>query len=234
MKKINCMVVDDEPTAREILKMHIEKLDGLVLVGTCKNAIEAFELINSQAVDLIFLDIKMPGITGISLAKSINKNIKVIFTTAYRDYAVEGFDLQAVDYLLKPISLERLLQAVHKYKSENSPVLMNELPEQNEGFIFVRSNRKMVKITLSEITHIESLSDYIKIYTTENTVITRESISNIEAKLPTGKFLRIHRSFIVSTDYITAYTHEYVELQNKSLPISRSYRELVIKYFEGL
>ena len=191
-----CLIIDDEITAREILESHVAKISAIKLCGSCKNALETFSIINNQKIDLIFLDINMPEINGLSFAKSINRNIKVIFTTAYREYAIEGFDLQAVDYLLKPISFERFLQAVNKYLGENIPIETPQLSESildESDFIFVKSDRKMVKIDFEEILHIESLSDYIKISTTQKTIVTREAISNIEAKLPKKKFIRIHR-----------------------------------------
>lgn len=231
-KKIQCIIVDDEPIAREILENHLSKIDAVGIAGSCKNAVEAFNLISKQNIDLIFLDINMPEISGLALAKSINKSIKIIFTTAYREYAVEGFDLQAVDYLLKPISFERLLQAINKYLNENLPQQKIEgselVPEQSDSF-FVRSDRKMVRVSFSEIYFIESLADYIKIHLKDKTVVTRETISNIEAKLPKNIFLRTHRSFIVSLDYIDSFTNEYVEIGAKQIPISRGYKNEVLK-----
>jgi len=173
----------------------------------------------------------MPEISGLSFAKSINKNIKIIFTTAYREYAVDGFNLQAVDYLLKPISFERLLQAINKYLDENTPVQNVEInkikPEKRESF-FVRSERKMIKISFDEILFIESLSDYIKIHLVDKSVVTRETISNIEAKLPQKDFVRVHRSFIVSLANITSFTNELIEIGKKQIPISRSYKKVVL------
>lgn len=235
-KIINCIIVDDEPMAREILETHLAKVDFVEVVKTCKNAIEAFNIVSSEQVDLIFLDINMPEISGLSFAKSINKNIKIIFTTAYREYAVDGFDLQAVDYLLKPISFERLLQAIHKFRDENSTIKVESatnVQETNE-FIFVRSDRKMVKINFNEINYIESLSDYIKIYLSNTTIITRETISNIEAKLPSGNFLRTHRSFIVSISKINSFTNEFLEVNNKAIPISRTYKSEVLNKLENI
>ena len=175
----------------------------------------------------------MPEITGISLAESLKTNTKVIFTTAYRDYAVEGFDLQVVDYLLKPISFERFFQAYQKYKSEVTPELVVNRVDSEVEFIFVRSDRKNTKVRFEEVLYIESLSDIVNIHTKTNTVTTRESISNLELKLPTRQFFRIHRSFIVALNQITSYTHEYVELGQKQLPISRSFRESVLSRLEG-
>jgi len=236
-KTCNCIIVDDEPIAREILENHLHKIDAIKVVATCKNAIEAFNEINSKQVDLIFLDINMPEISGLSFAKSINKNIKVIFTTAYREYAIDGFNLQAVDYLLKPISFERLLQAVNKYLGEKNTVEVSNTPEitpEKNDFIFVRADRKMVKINFSEINYVESFSDYIKIISTGKTIITRETISNIEAKLPKSNFLRIHRSYIVSIPKIESFTNEFIEIHKKALPISRSYKKDVLLRLENI
>lgn len=234
--KVKCIVVDDEPMAREIVCSFIAKVGNLELVATCKNASEAFEVLNKEQIDLLFLDINMPEISGLSLAKSIHHKTKVIFTTAYREYAVEGFNLQVVDYLLKPISFDRFLKAVQKYydlhASKETTIIQNEVEEKND-FIFVRSDRKMVKIGFDDILYIESLSDYVKIYSKEETIVTRERISNIESKLPSRNFLRIHRSYIVSIQRISSYTNEYVELEKKAIPISRTYKENVLKKLTG-
>jgi len=238
MTKItHCIIVDDEPIAREILESHLKRIDNLKLVASCKNAMEAFNEINAKPVDLIFLDINMPEISGLSFAKSINKNIKIIFTTAYREYAVDGFDLQAVDYLLKPISFERFLQAINKYLNTNisiTPRKTKELIPEKNDFIFIRSDRKMVKINFDAILYIESLSDYIKIHTLDKIYITRETITSIEAKLPSSSFLRIHRSYIISLDKIASFTNEFIEVTNKAIPISRSYKKSVLQRLEGL
>jgi len=236
-KTVNCIVVDDEPVAREILENHLQKVAAVNVVATCKNAIEAFNEINSNKIDLIFLDINMPEISGLSFAKSINKNIKVIFTTAYREYAIDGFNLQAVDYLLKPISFERLLQAVNKYLGENpSEIIENssEIIPDKSDFIFVRSDRKMIKINFSEINYIESFSDYIKFHLNDKIIVTRETISSIEAKLPKNEFLRIHRSYIVSISKIESFTNEFIEIHKKALPLSRSYKKEVLFRLENV
>ncbi|MCW3807018.1 LytR/AlgR family response regulator transcription factor [Plebeiibacterium marinum] len=235
-KTISCLIVDDEPVAREILKEHLSKIEQINVVAYCKNAIEAFKYLSAQPIDLIFLDINMPEISGLDFAKTINRNIKVIFTTAYRDYAVEGFDLKAVDYLLKPISFERLLQALNKFTEENMVVQSANSPdyiEEKNDFIFVRSDRKMVRINFYDIAYIESLSDYIKIHLDQQIVITRETISNIEIKLPSGAFIRTHRSYIVALDKITSFTNEYVEIDTKMIPVSRSYKTEVMQKLEA-
>ena len=230
--KITCMIVDDEPMAREIISSFVGKIHNLELVATCKNVSEAFSVLQKESIQLIFLDINMPEISGLSLAKSIQHKSQVIFTTAYREYAIEGFDLQAVDYLLKPISFDRFLKAVQKYFDlhVSKEIIKQEIvSEVKETSIFVRSVRKMVKVRFKEINYIESLSDYVKIFTDKETIITRETISNIESKLPSNEFLRTHRSYIVSMPKIDSFTNELVELKKKAIPISRSYKENVLQ-----
>lgn len=231
--KIKCIIVDDEPVALDILENYLGKIDTMELIGRCSNATEAFNLINSQKTDLIFLDINMPGISGISFAKSISRDIRIIFTTAYREYAIDGFDLHAVDYLLKPISFNRFLDAINNFKQIYLAEDSSEEKEHNiAGFIFVKIDRKMHKIDFNSILWIESLSDYLKIETKEGTKIIRENISTIEKKLPDSKFLRIHRSYIISLDKIDSYSNEEVIIENKSLPISRTFKKSVIQNLE--
>lgn len=219
--QLKCVVVDDEPMAREILSSYIEKTPNLQLVKSCKDASEALMFMQENSVDVFFLDINMPEITGVSLAKIIKNKAKIIFTTAYRDYAIEGFNLNVIDYLLKPFSFERFMEAVAK-------VSIKEITSSKD-FIFVRADRKMIKVNFSSILYIESLSDYVKIYTKEQTIVTRENISTLSTTLPKNLFLRIHRSFIISIQQITSYTNEFIELNDKALPISRSYKESVLQ-----
>ncbi len=232
---ISCLVIDDEPEARDILKEHLSKIDDVEVIAYCKNAIEAFKQLSSCNIDLIFLDINMPEVSGLDFAKTINHDVKVIFTTAYREYAVDGFDLKAVDYLLKPIAFDRLLQALNKYFDENVVIKKQdiiEVEQEKSDFIFVRSDRKMVRINFDEITYIESIGDYVKIHLQNQSVITRETISNIESKLPANAFIRTHRSFIVAVNKIDSFTNEYLEIENKTIPISRSYKTDVLRQLE--
>ncbi|ULC60940.1 LytTR family DNA-binding domain-containing protein [Flaviramulus sp. BrNp1-15] len=232
-KNISCLIVDDEIIAREVIATHLSKIKNINVVASCSNALEAFNCINTYNIDLVFLDINMPEISGISFAKSINKDIKIIFTTAYREYAVEGFELKAVDYLLKPIAFERLLKAVNTYFETLHHYEKNtETNTEVNDFIFVRSDRKMIKIDFDSIIYIESLSDYLKIHLEDKTIITRETISAIEAKLPNKKFLRIHRSFIISLKHISSFTNDEITINNKSLSISRSYKKEVLQILE--
>ena len=234
-QNISCLVVDDEQVAREIISSHLSKINNIKIVASCPNAIEAFQWINSTKIDLVFLDINMPEISGISFAKSINKDIRVIFTTAYRDYAVEGFELKAVDYLLKPISFERLLKSINRYfetlPTQDEPQTIYQL---DNDFIFVRSDRKMIKIDFDSILYIESLSDYLKIHLANEVIVTRETISAIEAKLPHKMFMRIHRSYIISIHHISVYTNEFITIEKESIPISRSYKKDVLERLENL
>ena len=159
-KPINCIIVDDEAVARDIIALHLEKIEHIKVIGQCKNAVEAFNTISQHDIDLVFLDINMPEISGIAFAKSINKNIKVIFTTAYRDYAVEGFDLQALDYVMKPISFERLSQAINRYFEISEPsITATTKPLEIQDFIFIRADRQMLKIYFESIIYIEIYSD---------------------------------------------------------------------------
>jgi len=232
-KKIHCIVVDDEPVAREILEGHLKRIDQVQVIASCKNATEAFQAINSHRVDLVFLDIHMPDISGLSFARSVNRNLRIIFTTAYREYAVEGFDLRAVDYLLKPISFERLLQGIQKYIEENATAVnapVSEADDFPEDFIFVRSERKMVRVDFPDILFMESLGDYIKIHLRNGkSLVTRDSMSNLESSLPGEEFIRVHRSYVVAMHHIDSYTSDTIGIGKHEIPISRSYREEVMK-----
>lgn len=230
---IPCMIVDDESIARDIIETHLSKIPNISIIASCSNAIEAFNVLRTHKVDLIFLDINMPEISGISFAKSINKNVKIIFTTAYRDFAVEGFEIQAVDYLMKPISFDRLLKAINNYfdtYSENKASKIKAI--DSHQFMFVRADRRMLKIDFQNIIYIESYSDYIKIHLEDKTIVTRETISSVEAKLPKDKFLRIHRSYIIALKQISSFTNEEIIIKNTSLTISRSYKKEVLKTLE--
>lgn len=236
-KLANCIIVDDEPVAREVLENHLQRIDTMSVVASCKSAMEAFKIINTHPVDLIFLDINMPDISGLSFAKSMSKEYKVIFTTAYREYAADGFDLKAVDYLLKPISFERVLQGINKFFEVSSALIPKQsevIRLEKENFIFVRSDRKMVKVNFNDIVFIESLSDYIKIHLEgQKVLVTRDTLSNMEAKLPKSEFIRTHRSFIVSMHKIETFTSDTVGIGKHEVPISRSYRDAVLEKLGG-
>jgi DNA-binding LytR/AlgR family response regulator len=231
-KKIICLAVDDEPPALEVLKKFITSVHTLELAGTCSDAIEAINFVQSKPVDLIFLDIKMPELLGTDFIRALKNPPKVIFTTAFRKYAIEGFELDAVDYLLKPISFDRFLKAVSKVMQTSLSDTRMEDELQNKkaeppGYISFRSDRKMIKVALNDILYIESIKDYIKVVTVTNTVITKQSISSAQEMLPKEMFIRIHRSYIVALNKIESYNNELVWIAKQELPISRMYRHEV-------
>lgn len=235
--KINCLIVDDEPPAREVLKRYVEDMPTLKLVGECANAIQAITTLQQEDVDLVFLDIRMPQINGIDFLKAIKTPPKVIFTTAYTDYAVEGYELDVVDYLMKPIRFERFLKAVNKaFPPQGNRQVREEksLIEEakSTSFVYFRVDRKMVKVLLCDILYIESMKDYIKVFTSGNAFITKQSISAVEAMLPENAFLRIHRSFVVSLNKINSFTNELIGIGNTELPIGKLYRNTVLKRLE--
>lgn len=233
MKTYNAIIIDDEPTARDILERHLSKIDVIHVVASCKNAAEGFSALSSETVDLIFLDINMPEVTGIMFANAIKGKTSVIFTTAYREYAVEGFDLEVVDYLMKPISLERLMKAVHKFLA-----LIAEDNRETEtvvhDFTFFRVERKMVKVEFDAILYIESCGDYIKIHTENQVLITRETMNSVVEKLPNDRFLRTHRSFVVSLAKMDSYTNEHINMMRTAVPISRSYKGDVLQTLKAM
>lgn len=229
---IRCLVVDDEPPAREIIRRYIEQVPTLELAGECGNALQAFTLLQQQSVDLIFLDIRMPQLNGNDFLKTLKNPPRVIFTTAFSDYAVESYELDAVDYLLKPIPFERFLRAVNKafeVTPGRGPEMAVAEEKNTESFVYFRSDRKMVKVMLSDILYIESMKDYVKVYTTDGMLITRQSISSVQEMLPERLFVRTHRSFIVATRHIKSFTSELIELQNTEVPIGKLFRNEVLK-----
>lgn len=231
---IRCLMVDDEPLARDVIRRYIEQMPTLKLIDECSNAIQALTILQRQPVDLIFLDILLPQLNGIEFLKTLKNSPRIIFTTAYTQYALEGYEFDVVDYLLKPIRFDRFLKAVNKaFPIQNSkqvaePVL-NINDKEKESFVYFRADRKMIKIFLKDILYIESMKDYIKIITSHGTVITKQSISSVEAMLPQKKFLRIHRSYIVSVIKIISFTHEIIETEKADIPIGKLYRNEVLK-----
>lgn len=241
---ISCMIVEDEPLARNLLTQYIGKVPYLQLVRACPSPLEALEALREQSVDLLFLDIQMPELTGISLLKILPKKPLVIFTTAYSEYALEGYELDVVDYLLKPITLERFLKAVEKVVQRLSIVKLQEpLSQEVEGkienreentqhYIFVKDGTKLVKVKLNEILYIEGLKDYVMIYTTHQKIVTLQRMKTLEAELPANQFIRIHNSFIVSLDAIDAIEKEKVQVGKTFLPISDTYRKSFRDFIE--
>ncbi len=231
--KVKCLLVDDEDLALDVMEEYIRRIDYLQLEARCKSAVEALSVLNSKKIDLLFLDIQMPGLTGIQLLRNISNPPTVIFTTAYSEYALESYDLEALDYLIKPIPFERFIKAVNRYfKLKKHDYQIPEKKEQNtsdQAFIFVKSEKKMVKVFLNEILYIESLRNYVSIYLENGQeIVTLNTISNIEEKLPETNFLRIHRSFIIAIDKIESFTSSIVQVEQKYIPIGRNYKSMVM------
>lgn len=236
--KPRCLIVDDEPMARDVLRRYCEKLPVLHLVGECSNAIEAFVFLQSREVDILFLDIRMPELLGTELMHSLKNPPRVIFTTAYKEYAWDGFELDAVDYLLKPIRFDRFLKAVHKALPGYENDLLSQdfmEPERKSGVdsIYLRIDRRQVRIILDEIQYIESAKDYVKIFTGDKMHLCRQTITAIEAIINKNEFVRIHRSFIVPVNKIKSYTHELVEINKKELPIGKFYLNHFLKIMDS-
>lgn len=232
--KTRCVIVDDEPLAVQLIESHISKLDNLEIVAKCSNAMEAFNVIREKRVELLFLDIQMPQLTGIDFLRTMKNPPKVIITTAYRQYALEGYELDVVDFLLKPISFERFLKAVNKFyqfKTEDLTLVSKGMNDQNtdNSYIDVRENKKVLRIYLRDIKFIEGLNEYIGIHTIGKRIVTKCSLTKIENSLPPEHFIRIHKSFIVSIGRIQAFSATTVEIDNKELPIGRSYKGIVLK-----
>ncbi len=221
--KISCLIVDDEPLAQDVLEAYIKNTPQLNLVGICNNAIEALEKMKLSQVDLIFLDIQMPEITGIDFLRTLKDPPMVIFSTAYQNYAVEGFELNAIDYLLKPFSLERFQKAVRK--ADELAKLKEEHLQREDEYIFIKSDQKLQKVHYNDILFIEALADYVKIHTPDKRYITLQTMKNMEEKLPDKYFKRVHRSFIVSLDKIMSIVGGSVEVGDQRIPIGKNYKE---------
>jgi two-component system, LytTR family, response regulator len=235
--KIKCLIIDDEPPAREVIKRYIEQLPMLELAGECANAIQAISVLQQTPVDLIFLDIRMPQLNGTDFLKTLKNPPKVIFTTAYTEYALEGYELDIVDYLMKPIRFDRFIKAVNKAfplgEGKSSPDTDKPNAEpKNESFVYFRADRKMVKVLVNDILYIESMKDYVKVFTSTNSLVTKQSISSVETMLPEKKFIRTHRSFIVSVNKIKSFNNELIEVGHTEIPIGKLYRNTVLKLLQ--
>jgi len=222
---IRCIIVDDEPLARELLVSYLDQLPNFSCVAVCQSALQAFTVLHEQQVDLMFLDIQMPGITGLNFFKSIKNPPKVIFTTAYMEHAVEAFELEAVDYLLKPITLERFIKAVQKVSAKKEEFTEAAANGRENNYVFLKVDKRLVKIDHPDIIYAESLGDYIKVYTPAQTYITYLTMNKLEALLPAGKFVRIHRSSIINLDRIQYVEGNFVRINNNDLPIGLTYKD---------
>jgi DNA-binding LytR/AlgR family response regulator len=225
MTKISCLIVEDEPNAGQLLQDYIAKVPYLTLKGTCFDALEALEFLGHTQADLIFLDINMPDITGMELIHMLPKDQKIIFTTAYSDYAIQSYEYNAVDYLLKPITFKRFLMAVQK------AVQLTGEERTVDEYLFARSDKKMIRVNIRDIIYFEALKEYVCIHTRNQKIITYKRMKELLEKLP-GQFTRIHNSYIINGDHITRVEGNYVLLGDKNLPIGISYRDAFAEFIQ--
>lgn len=232
---MTCLIVDDEPLARQLLESHVRRIGELSLIASCGNALHAFDVLQTQNIELLFLDINLPHTNGIELLKSLQQRPRVIFTTAYRDYAFEAYDLDVMDYLLKPISFDRFLRGIGKIKQlkKYQPTDPQEgiLATYDEAFLYLKENREQIRVYLKDILYIESLRDYVRVKTASREVITYQKISYLEQRLPQSKFIRIHRSFIAAIDHVVSFTNSQVKVGDYTIPIGRNYRTFALSGF---
>ena len=245
MEKIRCLVVDDEPLALDILTKYINQTPSLTLVAACTDALEALSLIQQGKIDLVFLDIQMPSLTGLQFLRVVNGKCKAILTTAYSEYAMEGYELDVIDYLLKPISFERFLKAVQKAGSRFQGNLNQVAPlpdatvpaevkphivETQPDFIFVKTEYKIIKLDLSSILYIEGLKDYVSIYTSDERILTLQTMKKMEELLPSNRFARVHKSYIVSLEKINSIERQRIFIGKATIPIGESYYKEFIRH----
>ena len=233
MKKVRCIIADDEILSLELLQSYILELENYELTGVCRNGMEVFNLLKTSEADLLFLDIQMPTLTGLELLKSLKRTPPAIFTTAFREYAVDGFEHNAVDYLLKPISFERFLKAIDKFETmHQSPGRKpaEHIPIHHElvnPFLYVKSAKKTMKVLLKDILFIEGAKQFVKVRTSNEEIITHQTLQDFEERLPDSGFIRIHRSYIIAIDHIRAYNATTVQVADVELPIGLSYQRSV-------
>lgn len=226
---LKCAIVDDEPLAIAILEGLLKKIPNIEVVATFNDAISALEKLNELEIDFLFLDIEMPNLTGIDFLKSLSHPPMVIITSANKNYAIEGFELNVIDYLLKPVTLERVLKAVNKILEAKSIKSHHAQSSAGVDFIYLKENKRMVKVTISEIKYLESVKDYVKVVAKDKTVLTKQNISHFEQLLSSNDFIRIHRSFIIALKHVDAYSCSEVEIGSLEIPIGRMYKDEALK-----
>ena len=231
MSMLRCLAVDDEPLALDLLEDNIRQVSFLTLVGRCKNAVEAIEVLQNEQIDLLFLDVQMPGLTGIQLLKNLKVRPMVIFITAYKNYAVEGFELDVLDYLVKPVPFDRFLKSVTKALEFSN---LSRKEQKIKEYMFVNADYTLLKVTIKDIIYIEGLKDYIKIFLTSSPkpVITRLSMKAVEESLPSDQFIRTHKSYIISIDHIISIRKNRIKLAEKDIPLSDHYKESLMNLIQ--
>lgn len=225
--KYKCVVIDDEPIAIKVIVNYLGKISGFEVVATFTNALDALVTLREQQVDLLFLDIQMPGINGLEFFKSLQNPPSLIFTTAFRNFAADAFEVNAIDYLVKPIPFDRFLKAINKFLDLNSSKALAS-PASDSGFIVLKSDKKNFKVKISDILYIESLDDYVRVHTLNHKLVCYLRLSALEDKFNTlPNILRVHRSFIINTDHVKVFTSYSLDIGDKTIPIGRNYRENV-------
>jgi len=230
--KTKCIIVDDEPLAIKVIKNHLQSFEDIEIVAECSNAIDTDKILREKNIDLIFLDIEMPKVSGFDFLKSLKKQPKVIIITAYRDYALKGYEYDIVDYLLKPVSFDRFYKAINKYyKQQKAPDIQvfDESGKTGKPFVYFNEDKTIHKIYLDEILYLESFREYIKVHTSEKSVMTKLPISKIEEKLKDHEFIRIHKSFVISVAKVKSFNSRIININNTELPIGRTYKDMVMK-----
>lgn len=230
--KVSCIIVDDEPLAQDVLKSYIEEMPNLILVGVCGDAFEAMELLNQQEVNIMFLDINMPKISGMSFAKSLKKSPQIIFVTAYPQYAVEGFEVEAVDYLLKPFSADRFLLSVNKALTKLDRNNIAKTDTEQKHFV-VKADKKLHRIPLGEIQYFQAIGDFVKLFKDEGVLITSEKMKDIDEKLSDSGFIRIHKSYVVPLNKIQFIEGNRAKVGDEMIPVGLTYKEQLMEKFKG-
>ncbi|MFT5384780.1 MAG: DNA-binding LytR/AlgR family response regulator [Saprospiraceae bacterium] len=218
---IRCMIIDDEPLSVRVIEKYLANLPHLDLVASCKHAFEAMEVLRNKEVDLIFLDINLPKLSGISFYKTLKNPPIVIFITAYPEYAIEGFELEALDYLLKPFSFERFLKAINRVEAK----MENKQPSMVQSYLFIKADKKLYKVDFQDILYLQAYGDYVKIFTKDKMLVTKERLANVEAELPKNHFQKIHRSYIIALSAIRFIEGNQVQVEETKLPIAATYKE---------
>ncbi|PSL49998.1 LytTR family two component transcriptional regulator [Chitinophaga niastensis] len=231
MKKLSCIIVDDEPVARKILQEFVEQVPFIDLQGKFENAMKTEEFLKNNTTDIIFLDIEMPKVSGLQLLQKMNVESMVIITTAFPQYALDGYELDIIDYLLKPFALSRFLKAVHKAKDyfEMKTRTTGTLPP---SYIFIKSEKRIEKIELNDILYAESVGNYVTVYTERKKIMAYLTMKSLESQLPSNDFIKIHQSYLVNCSKIDAIEGNEIKIGSRSLPISRNYREMVMKIIQ--
>ena len=230
MNKIQCLLVDDEPPAVELLTKYASMIDQLEVVGTSYSAVKAFDMLKDKKIDLMFVDIRMPVLNGIDFIKTLKNPPAIILTTAYREYALDGYDLDIIDYLLKPIAFNRFLKAIDRYRNRIiTPIIKTPPPSNQADHLFVNVNRTHHKVILNDILYIESLKDYVRIHTKKDRLVVKGNLGSFMKQIPDNRFIRIHRSFAIALAFIESYNQQEVEIAGQKLPIGSSYREALMK-----